>query len=154
MSDVEAARRRERAVPRLLPVGLPAAAAALAFTAAYPLLPSVSAGTAPALARAAFAVAWTLAAWGGVLALFAFAGRKTTEPGPRLTLLVEASFWIYLVHVPLVGAFQIALEKGSFPPVAAWALASAGAAGVSLLSWLPVRRTALGNLLAGGRSRR
>lgn len=154
LSDVEAARRREGALPETLPVGLPAATAVLAFAAAYLLLPSVSAGTAPALARAAFAVGWTLAAWGSVLALFALARRRTAEPGPRLALLVEASFWIYLVHVPLVGAFQIALGSSAFPPVANWALASAGAFGVSLLSWLPVRRTALGDLLAGRRSRR
>jgi peptidoglycan/LPS O-acetylase OafA/YrhL len=153
-SDVEAARRRTAPLAKLPSAGVPAATAVLAFAAAHPLLPSVSAGSAPALVRAGFAAAWTLAAWGGVLAFFAYARRRTFEPGPRLALLVEASFWIYLVHVPLVGALQIALAPSALPPVAAWALVSAGAAGLSLLSWLPVRRTALGNLLSGGRSRR
>lgn len=153
-SDADTTRRRELGTSNLVPVVLPSVAAVLAFAAAYSLLPAVSAGTVSVLPRAAFAVAWTLAAWGGVLSLFALARRTRTATGPRLTLLVEASFWIYLVHVPLVGAFEIALEPGVSAPIAAWALATAGAFGVALLSWLPMRRTALGGLLAGRRPRR
>jgi surface polysaccharide O-acyltransferase-like enzyme len=138
---------------RSLPVVPATAIALLAFAAAYVLLPSVSAGTAPALARAAFAFAWTVAAWGGVLTLFAVARRTRVEPGPRLTLLAEASLWIYLVHLPLVGAFQLGLQSGNIPPVATWALTATGTVGVALLSWLPVRRTELGSLLSGGGSR-
>jgi len=151
--DLGASGRRQREARGRRPGVLAAAIAAPALAAAYVLLPSVSDETATPLARSAFALAWSAAAWGIVLALFAAARGRTGPAGPRRTLLVEASLWVYLVHVPIVGAFQIALTR-ALPPVAVWALVSAGTYGASILSWLPLRRTALGGLLAWRRERR
>ena len=63
---------------------------------------------------------------GALLAFFAIAAtfgqigvglRWLNHPRPALSRLAAASFWIYLVHHPLVGLFQIAMRYVALSPI-------------------------------------
>lgn len=72
---------------------------------------------------------------------------------PAMSYLVRASFWVYLVHHPLVAIWQIGLRTSGWSALSQFALVTLGTLAVSLVSyeWL-VRRTWLADLLEGRRA--
>lgn len=103
------------------------------------------AGWAPRLAAAWASVALVV----GALALGALVFRRTHR---AVRYLADASYWIYLVHLPVVLALQVALVPLSWGPWASFAAVSAATLAFTLVTYaLLVRPTPLGVLLNGRR---
>jgi len=102
-----------------------------------------------------------LASLAGLLALFASFATfgliatfvKLVRDGNAATrYLAEASFWVYLIHLPLVVLIQIDMARLPIPTVAKFALTGAGALTLALITYhLFVRTTWLGEFLNGYR---
>lgn len=117
----------------------------------------VQAGAAPLLMPApqgplklAYAASYSLGAWCWALALIGMALRFLSAYGRARRYLADASYWIYLVHLPLVVALQ-GLVAGLALPWALKFLLILAAAFVLMLGTysLFVRRTFVGSLLNG-----
>jgi fucose 4-O-acetylase-like acetyltransferase len=100
--------------------------------------------------KLAFAATYALGIWTWVFGLVGVATRFLTKARPSIRYLADSSYWIYLAHLPVVFALQLAVLKWplhwsvKFPLVVSVALA------VLLLSYhVCVRRTAVGRLLRG-----
>jgi len=66
--------------------------------------------------------------------------------------LAEASYWVYLVHLPFVTLTQVAIAPLPIPAVAKFAMVGATAMAISLLTYhVFVRETCIGVLLNGCR---
>lgn len=114
------------------------------------LAPTVLAGG-PAL-RLAYAAAYALSIWCWTFGLLGAAVRFASKESPVRRYLADASYWMYLVHLPLVFGMQVLLMKVpihwavKFPLIVAVALAAL----LASYHWL-VRPTFLGELLNGRR---
>ncbi|MFO0581780.1 MAG: acyltransferase family protein [Anaeromyxobacter sp.] len=134
--------------PAHLAVAAAATSACLAIAGPSPVLVPAPRGA----ATAAYAALYGLAAWCWTFALVGLAVRFLSRPSPRLRYLADASYWIYLAHLPLVAALQVLAGplplhwSVKFPAIVAVALA------VLLLSyrWF-VRGTFIGQTLNGRR---
>ena len=101
-----------------------------------------------AMTAAAFGVATYASAFAAVgLALRFWSGRSAVR-----RYLADASYWIYIVHLPLVMAAQVLVQDWSAPWWAKLALVVAGVSGLSLASYeLLIRHTVMGRWLNGRR---
>ncbi|MCU0692039.1 MAG: acyltransferase family protein, partial [Polyangiaceae bacterium] len=102
--------------------------------------------------RVAFFCVYALLAWAGVLALLGVFVRLFDRPWPALRYLADSSYWIYLVHLPVVVLLSIMLRPWAVP----WPLKLAVVLGASspllLASYhLLVRSSWLGVVLNGRR---
>jgi peptidoglycan/LPS O-acetylase OafA/YrhL len=69
-------------------------------------------------------------------------------------MLAEASFWIYLAHLPIVGLIQMDLFDADIPTSAKFALTLSLTLALGLSSYLVlIRGSRLGRFLNGGQSR-
>ena len=99
-----------------------------------------------------YACAFGIAMWCWVFGLVGLAmALLDREIGP-VRYLADASYWIYIIHLPLVMALQVALSDWVFPPAAKFAIILAVAIPLMLASyhWM-VRNTFIGALLNGRR---
>lgn len=102
-----------------------------------------------------YAYAYGLCAWGWTLALLGLALRFLERAHPLSRYLVESSYFLYLVHLPVVMAAQVLASQMQAPWWLEYPLALAASLSVLLLSYqLGVRNTALGRWLNGGSPRR
>ena len=106
----------------------------------------------PGFATMAYAAGYGVAAWSWTCGLTGLAVRYLSQPHARIRYIADASYWIYLVHLPLVAALQIiagpiALHWSlKFPAILAIAFA------VMLASYrYLVRGTVIGHVLNGRR---
>ncbi len=91
---------------------------------------------------------WTFGVIGLGMALFA--GRS-----PVRRYLADASYWIYIVHLPLVMALQVWVAPMAWPAPLKFTLIVAGTLAVALASYqLVVRHTVVGGLLNARRPAR
>lgn len=144
---LEVLRRRWPAhlVPALL-------ATAACLLIAGPVPPSPDAALAPA-PRLAYGCLYAAAAWLWSLGLMGLALRFAERPHPAWRYLADASYFIYIVHMPVVMALQIAFARLSWPWQAEFPLLLALAFAPMLLAYhVGVRGTWLGLLLGGKRS--
>lgn len=87
-------------------------------------------------------------AWLGALGALAWAARRAAgQVAAPVRFVVDAAYWVYLVHYPLVLALQLALARAGLPAGVKYALVVGGAAAVSFGCWPLARRTPLGPLL-------
>ena len=93
------------------------------------------------------AYAWTMA-----LALIGLFHRFFAEPRPAVSWLADASYWMYLIHVPLVMAAQLVVRQWPLPAEVKFVVILATVTLLLLASyrWC-VRYTAIGSLLNGPR---
>jgi len=93
------------------------------------------------------AYAWTMAV--GLIGLF---HRFFGEPRPAMSWLADASYWMYLVHVPLVMAAQLVVRQWPLPAEVKFVVILATVTLLLLTSyrWC-VRYTVIGSLLNGPR---
>ncbi len=124
--------------PALLPLGL------LLFPASVALLDSR-----PAAAVLQPAYAWTMAV--GLIGLF---HRFCARPRPIVAWLSDASYWMYLAHLPLVIAAQLVVRDWPLPALVKFSLVMVVVTAILLASyqWC-VRYTWIGTGLNGPRSR-
>ncbi|MFM8826011.1 MAG: acyltransferase family protein [Actinomycetota bacterium] len=94
------------------------------------------------------AYAWTMSL--GLIGLFC---RLFPHPRPAVSWLADASYWMYLIHVPLVLAAQLFVRQWPLPAGVKFLIILAGVTAILLVSyrWC-VRYTAIGTLLNGPRS--
>lgn len=93
--------------------------------------------------RLGIALLGASAGWCFALGLCFAALRWPFASGPRLRYLAAASFWVYLVHHPLVGLSHVALKAGfgeMLPPTAKYLLTATIGLLVPLLSFHIVAR--------------
>jgi peptidoglycan/LPS O-acetylase OafA/YrhL len=106
----------------------------------------------PASARTAFAGVYAIALWCWCFAAIGAAVRFCDSPSPRWRYLSDASYWMYLVHLPIVWLLQAWSLRWPLPWVVKFCFVLAVTAVLSLGSyrWL-VRDTFVGVFLNGRR---
>lgn len=124
------------------------------FVAMCPLLLQHAAAPLQGTLRVVFCILAALFSW-----LMVFGGlgtllRVVQGRGPTMRFLTEASFWVYIIHVPIVALLQVLLLSVSWPAPMKFLLVSAVAIVLSLLSyeWI-VRRSVVGEIINGARKR-
>ncbi|MGC2776308.1 MAG: acyltransferase family protein [Bradyrhizobium sp.] len=134
-------------------LGLIALSFALAFAVT---LVSAGAWAAPidlATIRLAGAIAYALAIWTTTFAVIGLALRFMSGFSRIRRYLADASYWLYLIHMPIVMALQVAVSQLDWPWPAKYAIILVVAVPVMLASYhLLVRDTIIGRVLNGRRA--
>ena len=91
-------------------------------------------------------------AWAMSLGLIGLFSRFCSRPSPRVSWLADASYWMYLVHPPLVMMAQMVVRRWALPADLKFFLVMALVTPLLLLSYrYGVRFTPIGTLLNGPR---
>lgn len=111
-------------------------------------------GTGGIWSRLCFSWCVALAAWYFIFGVMGLAITRGPGDNPRFRYLADSAYWMYLVHLPIVGLAQIALRQVAMRPEAKMLLTF----GVSILVGLGsyqvfVRHTVIGLCLHGHRPR-
>ncbi len=97
-----------------------------------------------------FAVCYGLAIWTWTFAIIGLALRFLSENNPRVRYVADASYWIYIVHLPVVAAFQVLVGDLQWHWSLKLPMILAGSLSVLFLSYhLVVRPTVIGQVLNG-----
>jgi peptidoglycan/LPS O-acetylase OafA/YrhL len=101
------------------------------------------------------AILYALAIWTTTFAAIGLALRFLSGFSPTRRYLADASYWLYLIHMPIVMALQVAVSNLHWP----WPVKFAGMLGLALPLMLAsyhllVRYTIIGAVLNGRRMRR
>jgi len=102
--------------------------------------------------RFALAAAYPVATWMWTFGAIGLAMRYLSQPNRAIRYLADASYWIYLIHLPILMVAQVLVFPLQFPALAKYALVLVIAFPIMPLSfhWM-VRYSALGALLNGRR---
>lgn len=131
-----------------LGLGIVATLVCLQVTGTQPLAPQAQAG--PALR--AYAAAYAVALIALTLAVVGAGMRWFAEPSPRVRYLADASYWMYIAHLPLVLALQALLAPLDAPWWLKFAAVAAGSCALLLWTYrVAVRPSWIGALLNGRR---
>jgi hypothetical protein len=104
--------------------------------------------------RVAFVLLAAVFPWLTVFGALGLLLRYVKSRGATFRFLSEASFWIYIIHVPIVGLVQILLLSRGWPAVVKFIIVSTAAIALSLASYeLLVRRSWIGEVINGARKR-
>lgn len=107
---------------------------------------------APGLDRLPVAIAYTLAIWTWTFGLTGAALVVFARENKVWRYLADSSYWVYLMHLPLVMALQVALSDIALPGVIKLAIILAASFAILLGSYhLIVRKTWIGGWLNGRR---
>ena len=134
-------------------IGLIAISFALALALSLPNVRSIpiSVGT----MRLAGAVVYALAIWTTTFAAIGLALRFMSGFSPVRRYLADASYWLYLIHMPIVMALQVAVSRLDWPWPVKFATILLVALPVMLATYqLLVRYSFIGVVLNGRRLRR
>jgi peptidoglycan/LPS O-acetylase OafA/YrhL len=97
-------------------------------------------------------VAYAFVPWLVTFGAIGLALRVRNAPRPRLRFLVEASYWVYLVHLPIVQLLQVGLGGVAWPAAPKFLTVVATTFGVTLASFAAfVRGGVLGEWLGAAR---
>ncbi|HEY3948808.1 acyltransferase family protein, partial [Phenylobacterium sp.] len=106
----------------------------------------------PGLATVANAGLYALATWSWTFALIGVALRYLNTESPARRYVADSSYWLYLIHLPLVMALQAAVAKLDLPAEAKILIVLGVAFPLMFASYqLMVRRTFIGAILNGRR---
>lgn len=101
----------------------------------------------------AYAMLYAIGAWAWTLGLLGAATRYLHADRPVIRYVADASYWIYIVHLPVVMCFQVLVWPLPLPALLKYVLVMLGAVAVLFASYqLLVRRTLLGRWLNGKRA--
>lgn len=99
-----------------------------------------------------YAASYALAVWCWTLAIIGAALRYLANYSPVRRYLADASYWLYLVHLPIVVALQIVVSQWAWPWPIKFALILGVAFPIMLLTYrFWVRNTFIGAVLNGRR---
>jgi glucan biosynthesis protein C len=130
-----------------------AAAATIPAALLFTLHNSPGYGSQPGVHGAALLI-YALATWASLLALIGLATRYLHRPSPRLRYLADASYWIYLSHMPLMVPVLALLATTSLGVPLQFTIVTVSALALSLVTYvLFVRYTVIGRGLNGPRRR-
>lgn len=139
----------ERLWPMFTVVALGSGAGALMISGGP--VPSLAPMTDPSL-KAFAACVYAFAAFTSTMAVVALSLRFLSGHNAVRRYLADASYWVYIVHLPMVMAGQVTVLSLPWPWFVKLAAVSAGVLAVSLLSYeLLVRHTFVGKALNGRR---
>jgi glucan biosynthesis protein C len=139
---------------------LPHLVAAVGLTVAYlgivgvtvTLDPSAQPAAQDPITRLALALCYPLATWTWTFGLVGLAMRFLSGPRPAVRYVADSSYWVYLVHLPILMVAQVLLFPLDLPALAKYALALVTTLPIMVLSYhLLVRYSYLGSLLNGRR---
>lgn len=106
-------------------------------------------------ARAAFALGYATMMWTLVALTLGIFRKFFSQPRPAIRYLADSSYWMYLIHLPVVVWLQVAVAEVPVHWSLKLAFISLATIGVALLTYdLLVRSTWLGQLLNGRRRER
>ena len=101
------------------------------------------------------AFAYALMAWCYVFGFIGAALRLFSKAHPVTRYLADSSYWLYIIHLPIVMALQVVVMKWTWPAEAKLAFILVTSVSAMLVSYqLLVRHTPIGWLLNGPRKRR
>ena len=107
------------------------------------------------IADIAYAIAYAVAAWSWTFAIVGLGLRFLSGHSPLRRYLADASYWIYIAHLPLVMALQVAMSRLEWPWFAEFALVLVATLAILLPGYdLLVRNTWIGAWLNGRRKPR
>lgn len=92
-----------------------------------------------------------LSAWSFILGTMGVAIHHCHRERPLVRYLADSSYWIYLIHLPIVGLAQIALRDVAMSPILKMMTVFVTASAVGLGSYVCVRHTVVGFYLHGPR---
>lgn len=102
--------------------------------------------------RVAYAACYALACWTWTFALIGLALKFLSDHSPVRRYIADASYWIYIIHLPLVIVLQVAVSQIPWPAELKFVLVLAIAFPLMFASYqVMVRYTWLGGLLNGAR---
>lgn len=124
------------------------------FALMSPLLLAHAAAPLGGVARVVFCLLAALFPWLTVFGGLGVLLKVIQGRGAVMRFLSEASFWVYIVHVPLVALMQVLLLRVALPAPVKFLAISAVAISLSLVSYeLIVRRSLIGEIINGARKR-
>jgi peptidoglycan/LPS O-acetylase OafA/YrhL len=101
------------------------------------------------------AIVYPLATWTSTFAVIGLALQFLSGFSPTRRYIADASYWIYLIHLPIVMALQVLLAPLDWPwPVKFAVLLGVGLAVMFASYQLLVRHSVIGAVLNGPRPRR
>ena len=101
-----------------------------------------------------YAAVYALTAWSWTFALIGMARAFLRQENPAIRYIADASYWVYLVHIPLVMGLQYAVMKLDWPAELKAAIVIGGTVAVALATYrLFVRYSFIGTILNGRRRR-
>src|SRR5581483_9578592 len=105
--------------------------------------------------RLASAILYAPAIWIATFAALGLALRFMSRFSPTWRYLADASYWLYLIHLPIVMALQVALSQRDWPALVKFAIILLVAIPPMLASYhLMVRFSFIGTVLNGRRAER
>jgi peptidoglycan/LPS O-acetylase OafA/YrhL len=132
-----------------LAVGLTAACLAMAGVAPYLGLAQ------PGLKTIAYAFAYTVAMWSWTFAVIGLALKFLSGESPARRYIADSSYWLYLIHLPLVMALQAMVVRLEWPAEAKMIVVLGIAFPLMFASYeLMVRHSFIGAILNGRRAPR
>lgn len=95
-----------------------------------------------------------VAAWSTMFGVWGLFARFLAGARPWVRYLADASYWIYLIHIPILVAAQLGLARTGLPPALRVTIATSVAIALSFVTYaLIVRHSPIGTLLHGKRRR-
>lgn len=129
--------------------------AGLIFTVTLPLIHSHMTVELSGMRLVRLAVLLALFAWFATFGLLAIFLRSGNRENAATRYLAEASFWVYLIHLPFVALTQIAVAQLQIPTIGKFLLTGSTALALALMTYqVIVRDTWLGQFLNGHRQPR
>lgn len=105
-----------------------------------------------ALYRAGFVLAYAIMMWALISLTLGVFRRWFDRPNPAVRYVADASYWLYLIHLPLVVWLQVLVAEWSLPWWLKWPGVFAATVAIALLLYeLLVRSTFVGWVLNGKR---
>ena len=102
--------------------------------------------------KALFLFSYAVMMWSLIVLSIGLCRRFVNKPNAWVRYLSDASYWIYLIHLPIVIWLQIAVAETSLHWLLKWLLVSGVTVAVSLVLYdLLVRPTLIGRVLNGKR---
>lgn len=125
--------------------------ACLTLVGAVPIITSAARNATTAV----YAICYAVAIWAWTFAIVGAALRFCSNDSPVRRYVADASYWIYLVHIPIVMALQVVVAPWQWPWLIKYASILLVAFPVMLVTyqWL-VRYTFVGAILNGRRHRK
>ena len=134
--------------PLNLALAIAATTASLAIVGVAPRLTLAD----PGVATIANAGLYALATWSWTFAIIGLALRYLNGHSPARRYIADSSYWLYLIHLPIVMALQAAVAKLDLPAEVKILIVLGVAFPLMFLSYqLMVRRTFIGAILNGRR---
>ncbi|MEM9234248.1 MAG: acyltransferase, partial [Pseudomonadota bacterium] len=150
--------RQDHCFLRLTKIWLPYLGLATACTIGALYLLEWQPRTAPFLEgneKILFAALYALSVWLWTFGLIGLAMWFFTRRGPVARYIADSSYWLYLIHLPIVMAMQVWVLDWSWPALAKYGFILGTSVPVMLLSYqVLVRHTFVGSLLNSPRKKK